>query len=136
MYAIISYCMLFQIPSNPYKALWLYSCICDGDALQEHAALIQQILLRLAARYLYSERRRSQALDPVANFHLRNGAGMWRLCPMADPSPNGMQRSFGVMVNYKYILADVAANNHAYVVDGQIPASPLIIRLATGVQQP
>ncbi len=86
--------------------------------------------MRLAARYLYVERRRSHALDPVANFHLRNGASMWQLCSMADPSPCGMARSFGVMVNYKYVLSEVAANNHAYVVDGIIPASSQIKQLA------
>ena len=94
--------------------------------------LIQQILLRLAARYLYIEKRRSYALDPVANFHLRNGASLLRLCPMADPSPSGMQRSFGMMVNYKYILEDVAANNHFYIVDGTISASAAVRQLTGG----
>ena len=36
-------------------------------------------LMRLCAKYLYLEKRRNFALDPVANFHLRNGAAMWRL---------------------------------------------------------
>ncbi len=99
---------------------------------QEHAVLVQGILLRLAARYLYVERRRSNALDPVANFHLRNGASMWRLCPLADPSPSGMQRSFGIMVNYRYVLQDVAANNHSYIVDGIISASDAVKELAAG----
>lgn len=35
--------------------------------------------MRLAAHYLVGERRRRLALDPVANFHLRNGAQLWRL---------------------------------------------------------
>lgn len=104
----------------------------DGFDVQAHAPLVQQILLQLAARYLYIEKRRSYALDPVANFHLRNGASLWRLCPMADPSPSGMQRSFGVMVNYKYVLEDVAAHNHSYIVDGTISASPAVKQLTSG----
>ncbi|KAK9822047.1 hypothetical protein WJX74_003129 [Apatococcus lobatus] len=108
---------------------------CRQD-MQAHAACIHQILLRLAARYLYIEKRRSYALDPVANFHLRNGASLWRLCPMADPSPSGMQRSFGVMVNYKYVLEDVAANNHAYIVDGTISVSAAVKQLTASSHCP
>jgi malonyl-CoA decarboxylase len=57
--------------------------------------------MRLAARYLAVERRRGQALDPVANFHLRNGAWMWRLNWAADLSARGMKNSCGIMVNYR-----------------------------------
>jgi len=39
-----------------------------------------------------------------ANFHLRNGAVMWRINWMADPSPRGVANSCGIMVNYRYIL--------------------------------
>lgn len=41
--------------------------------------LWQPFLLRQAAQYLLLERRRGLALDPVANFHLRNGAEIWRI---------------------------------------------------------
>ena len=44
-------------------------------------------LMRLCAKYLFAEKRRNFALDPVANFHLRNGATMWRLNWWADLSP-------------------------------------------------
>jgi hypothetical protein len=46
----------------------------DADADAEGLSLFPPLLLRLSARYLVSERRRNLALDPVANFHLRNGA--------------------------------------------------------------
>ena len=52
-------------------------------------------------RYLYQEKRRNQALDSVANFHLRNGATLWRLNWLADPSLRGMANSCGIMVNYR-----------------------------------
>ena len=43
---------------------------------QEH---LRHVMLRLCAFYLVHERRRNLALDPVANFHLRNGAELWRV---------------------------------------------------------
>ena len=38
---------------------------------------------------------------PAANFHLKNGAVMWRLNYNADPSPRGLSNSCGMMVNYR-----------------------------------
>ena len=64
--------------------------------------LLAELLPRLAARYLYREKRRRAALCPVANFHIRNGACLWRVNWMADPSPRGMEASCGLMVNYRY----------------------------------
>ncbi|KAJ4426092.1 hypothetical protein ANN_26901 [Periplaneta americana] len=64
--------------------------------------LLEVPLMRLCARYLYLEKRRGYALDNVANFHLRNGAVMWRLNWQADTSPRGLGNSCGIMVNYRY----------------------------------
>jgi malonyl-CoA decarboxylase len=52
--------------------------------------------------------------DPVARFHVGNGARVERLCWRADTSPRGMAQSFGLMVNYLYDLATVEANHNAY----------------------
>lgn len=79
-------------------------------------------LLRLAARYLFAEKRRGRALDAVANFHLRNGAAVHRLNWMADTSPAGLSRSHGVMVNYLYEADAVEENNKRYVIDGAVAA--------------
>jgi len=65
-------------------------------------------LLRLCARYLVTEKNpRGQALDPVAHFHLTNGARMERLNWLADLSPKGIQQSAGIMINYLYRLAEI-----------------------------
>ena len=72
----------------------------DADLWQVGEA-VRPILMRLAARYLVMERRRGKALDLVANFHLRNGASVWRLNWQADPSERGMAQSFGIRVNYR-----------------------------------
>ncbi|CAL4173446.1 unnamed protein product, partial [Meganyctiphanes norvegica] len=60
-------------------------------------------LMRLCAFYLFKEKRRSYTLNSVANFHLKNGAVMWRINWMADRSVRGLGNSCGIMVNYRYI---------------------------------
>ena len=65
---------------------------------------LKPILLRLAARYLCLEKNGSSALNPVANFHLNNGATIWRINWMADVSFKGIDASLGLMVNYRYFL--------------------------------
>lgn len=71
-------------------------------------------LMRLCAKYLFLEKRRNFALDPVANFHLRNGATMWRLNWWADISPRGLTNSCGIMVNYRYYLEKLEDNSTKY----------------------
>lgn len=81
-------------------------------------------LMRLCARYLMEEKRNGvTALDPVANFHLSNGARIERLNWMGDTSPNGLNQSAGMMVNYLYNLAKIEANHEAYRSRCKISAS-------------
>ena len=87
-------------------------------------------LLRLCARYLLHEKRGRQPLDPVARFHLRNGARLERLNWMADPSKSGLAQSGGVMVNYVYDEAEVVANHEAYVNEGRIAHAVEVAALA------
>ena len=88
--------------------------------------------MRLCAHYLLHVRRRNLAFDPVANFHLRNGASVWRLNWAADWSKHGLQSSFGIMVNYRYVLDDVHRNSQAYLMDRSIPAACSVQDLAQG----
>jgi malonyl-CoA decarboxylase len=69
-------------------------------------------LARRCARYLVRFRE-GRLLDPVARFHVGNGARLLRVLPGADPSPQGMERSWGVMANYRYVPEDRAANRDA-----------------------
>ena len=81
----------------------------------------------LAAGYLLRGRRADgQPLDPVARFHLGNGAVLDQVLPDADPSPRGMARAFGTMVSYRYDLDQVAANHDAYTTAGEIVRSPAV----------
>ena len=77
-------------------------------------------LLRLCAHYLLREKRGRHPADPVARFHLRNGARLERINWMGDPSPSGLAQSAGMMVNYVYDDADVIANHEAFVNRGRI----------------
>uniref|UniRef100_A0AAV2L7S3 Malonyl-CoA decarboxylase, mitochondrial n=1 Tax=Knipowitschia caucasica TaxID=637954 RepID=A0AAV2L7S3_KNICA len=77
--------------------------------------LLEPVLMRLCAWYLYGEKRRGYALNPVANFHLQNGAVMWRLNWNADTSPRGVANSCGIMVNYRYFLNETSQNSALYL---------------------
>ncbi|HEY1259963.1 MAG TPA: malonyl-CoA decarboxylase [Stellaceae bacterium] len=103
----------------------------DWPADPQLAAALHDPLLRLCAHYLLSERARSgRALDPVAHFHLTNGARVERLNWLGDTSAKGLQQSAGIMVNYLYRLDDIEANHEAYRGEGRVAASPAIRSLA------
>lgn len=95
------------------------------------ATALEAPLLRLAARYLVAEKRPDgRALDPVAHFHLTNGARVEQLDWLADVSPKGLAQSCGVMVNYLYRTAEIEANHEDYTDDGRIAAASAVKSLA------
>jgi malonyl-CoA decarboxylase len=57
---------------------------------------------------------RDKPADPVARFHLGNGARLERINWMADSSDNGLAQSAGLMVNYVYDKQALALNHEAY----------------------
>lgn len=81
-------------------------------------------LKRLCLAYLLETRPDGQALDPVARFHLRNGARLERVNWLADISPNGLKQSAGLMVNYLYDLEAIDRNHEAYLREGRIALGP------------
>ena len=81
-------------------------------------------LEKLAASYFLEQKtERDQPLDPVARFHLKNGAILERINILGDPSENGMKQSFGTMVNYVYNLSKVEENHEEYVRNNQVISS-------------
>ena len=90
----------------------------------------QADLERLAAWYLTQEWEDGQTLDPVARFHLGNGARLERLNWNADASAKGKAQSFGLMVNYVYDLDDVEHNHEEYVNRHRVVASGAVEALA------
>ena len=77
-----------------------------------------------AARYfLEAKRPDGQSPDPVARFHLGNGAELEAVHWMGDVSEKGIDQAAGLMVNYRYRLDRIEANHEAYAKDGEIRAS-------------
>jgi malonyl-CoA decarboxylase len=79
-------------------------------------------LLQCAAHYLSQEMRGGHPLDPVARFHLGNGARIERLNWAADPSVKGVKQSCALMVNYLYDLKRLD-KYRAQLAQGKIPVS-------------
>ena len=113
-----------QAVENPEIATLVEQCK-QGINSSVHSRLKEQ-----AARYYVVEKNaRNEPLDPVARFHLKNGATLDRINPMADTSEKGLRQSFGIMVNYVYDLAKVEDNHEAYMKNHQVVCSAQITKL-------
>lgn len=77
-------------------------------------------LMRLCAAYFHARQEKGLPLDPVARFHLKNGARLEQMNWLGDTSENGFRQSAGIMVNYRYILGDIEKNHEAYMKDRRI----------------
>jgi malonyl-CoA decarboxylase len=99
----------------------------------ETAELLREPVLRAAAWYfLHARNRHGVPADPVARFHLGNGARLERLNWLADQSEKGLRQSHGLMVNYLYDLGDIEKNHEAYAVQRTVVAAGAVARLAKG----
>jgi malonyl-CoA decarboxylase len=85
----------------------------------EHRDVLAKPLERLALAYLTQARQNGKLYDPVATFHLSNGARLERINTFGNLRPYGLQASFGVTVNYRY-LPDELEENHERFVRGEI----------------
>lgn len=89
----------------------------------EHADDTLKSIQKLCAAYLLQTSPDEQiASDPVARFHLNNGARLERINVNADTSAKGGRQSFGLMVNYAYDLGDIETNHERFVA-GEVIAS-------------
>jgi malonyl-CoA decarboxylase len=99
----------------------------------ENAELTTQlraVLEPLAAYYFLKARTpKGRLIDPVARFHLGNGARLERIDWLGDLSPKGLRESAGIMVNYLYRLDDIEKNHEAYANDGVVAASSAVKKL-------
>ncbi|MDG1470326.1 MAG: malonyl-CoA decarboxylase [Ascidiaceihabitans sp.] len=88
----------------------------------------------LAAHYLLAAKRGDgMPVDPVARFHLGNGAIMHAVHASADTSRNGMAQSNGAMVNYLYDLSQITTNHEQFVTDKTVIASPDVHALSASM---
>jgi malonyl-CoA decarboxylase len=93
-------------------------------------AELQKVLVPLCAQYLLHQKQGKEPLDPVARFHLKNGARLERINWLGDTSASGMERSAGLMANYIYRLGDVERNHELYTREFKIVASREVLALA------
>lgn len=92
-------------------------------------------LLAAAAYYLTSARRNDgHHYDPVARFHLGNGALVHAVHAQADTSQRGKKDSLGVMTNYLYDLARLEQNHESFANQKQVAASPPVQTLTQSFQ--
>ena len=88
---------------------------------------MQNPMQRLVAKYILNEKRKNgTASNPVAHFHLSNGAKFERINWMADLSDHGKSQSYGMMINYLYDLDEIDKNHEEYIENGKIALSKSI----------
>lgn len=90
---------------------------------------VQAALMKLCAHYLIKEKSGELARDPVARFHLGNGARLHNIHWGADRTANGREQSASIMVNYLYDLDKIELNHEAYFDQGRISVSRSVSRL-------
>ncbi|TAK42141.1 MAG: decarboxylase [Betaproteobacteria bacterium] len=101
----------------------------DAALLENLEPALREALERLAVSYLYATRDTDPASDPVAKFHLNNGARIERLNWLANRSRRGLAESFGMMVNYVYDLERIE-DYHEGFVNGRVATSRALLRRA------
>lgn len=85
---------------------------------------VRPLLMRLAAHYfLHVKNRDGYPVDPVARFHLGNGARLERINWQGDISAKGLREAHGLMCNYRYELKEIEKNHEAYENEGRVAAS-------------
>lgn len=107
----------------------LTSSISDTPNESEYAISQGDTLKRLTAEYLVNARRGIHPIDPVARFHLGNGASIYKIRAGADLSSKGLNQSRGVMVNYLYDLRYIERNHEQFMTRGEIDHSPEVQKL-------
>ena len=103
------------------------AALMNGPALAALPAAAHHVLWRLAALYL-TQLSPTPRGDPVARFHLDNGARLERLNAQANLSPKGLKQSAGLMVNYLYDLARIETC-HARFIKGRVVHSRAVSAL-------
>ena len=108
------------VTQPPTVSQWVEACT-DVQALGEQHVL-RKTLMGCAAKYLVQGVDKGRPLDPVARFHLGNGARVERINWAADLSSKGMKQSLGLMVNYVYDLKRLD-KHRSLLAQGKVPAS-------------
>ena len=93
-------------------------------------------LLALAAKYFLEVKAADRRpIDPVARFHLGNGARLERINWRADTSTKGLREAHALMVNYRYDLKEIETNHEAFANQGKVAASRAVRHLLKPVDR-
>ncbi len=106
--------------------------LADDNWVKDEPARIalRPVIESLAAYYFLEARSpNGRARDPVARFHLGNGARLERINWLGDFSRKGLKESAGIMVNYLYDLGDIEKNHEAYANQAIIATSSAVRRM-------
>ncbi len=103
------------------------SRLTQADTLAATTGDLQDALHRLCAHYLVHISPQPQG-DPVARFHLDNGARLERINPQGNLSARGRAQAAGMMVNYLYDLAHIEARHQAFT-QGEVAHARAVSRL-------
>ena len=120
----------------------------DKDALKaldigdwpRDASLVRKLRPVLSAAiaeyFLLARSSGGKVIDPVARFHLNNGARLERINWLGDVSPKGLAQSAGFMVNYLYDPRRIEDNHEAFVNAGEVVASRAVRKLLRPAEKP
>lgn len=98
---------------------------------------LRKPMMQLAANYYLTARNMAgRPVDPVARFHLGNGARLEAIDFLGDTSPKGMKQAHGFMVNYLYALDDIEKNHEAFAELGEVAASATVKKILRGIVPP
>ncbi|MFL2821261.1 MAG: malonyl-CoA decarboxylase domain-containing protein [Candidatus Puniceispirillales bacterium] len=95
------------------------------NKIQKNEAILNETVLKY---FFISNRSDNLPNDPVARFHLGNGAILEKINFLSNISENGLEQSLGYMVNYLYNLEEVELNHEKYVVDKKINTSKSLVK--------
>ncbi|CAH0482535.1 unnamed protein product [Peronospora belbahrii] len=110
---------------------WLLKKISNPEWHKEAELLenIRDIVTSACARYILFERKKDKILDPVANFHLQNGAQVEQINFMADTTPSALTTALGMMINYRYCMTSIDVTSVSYKRESLAAVSPAVARL-------
>ncbi|MGF1618996.1 MAG: malonyl-CoA decarboxylase [Rhodomicrobiaceae bacterium] len=109
--------------------LALFDNLSDAEwiADEELAEALKTPMMAAAAHYFLAAKNiHGRPVDPVARFHLGNGARLERINWLGNPSQRGLAEAHGFMVNYLYDLRDIERNHELFANAGEVVASKAV----------
>ncbi|MDB9870525.1 malonyl-CoA decarboxylase [Alphaproteobacteria bacterium] len=107
---------------SPKVDIKLEKCVTDEHFLKNHDLIMHHV----GNYFMKSDRPDGLPNDPVARFHLGNGASLEQVNFLGDSSKNGKSLSAGIMVNYLYDLDKVEKNHELLISEKKINVSKLV----------